>query len=100
MSGIGEYEVGKSYPLSGDVYQVPDVQNAVGIGFINLVSAHPIGFEWMCDVCSIEVIGIDVEIAADKRAILIAELLHCSIFANLPGKTPQTQRIGRVRSCC
>ena len=86
VSGIGEDEVGESLSVSGSVDQVPDVGNAVRIGLVDLVLANPIGFERMSDVCSIEVVGIDVEVAADKRAGLIAELLEGRLFAILLGK--------------
>ena len=66
MCRIWEDDVVKSFTSLGDIDQVPYVLDAIRINLVQLVLAYPIWFERMCNVSSIEVVGIDVEISTDE----------------------------------
>ncbi len=66
MRWIGEDEVSKPFSFLGNLYQIFDIGNAIGISLVYLVLADPIGFEGMSNVRPVEVIGIDVEFSLDK----------------------------------
>jgi hypothetical protein len=51
MRWIGEDEVSKPTSFLGNLYQIFNIGNAIGISLVYLVLADPIGFEGVSDVC-------------------------------------------------